>query len=106
MAARAADRPPRREPARRQVKDEREAVTEKREEPVPAITTVAEYTGQSAIRVAATQLGPRYSGSDAKRIVAEWVEFFASAPSAIQDLELVSRTPFNLLGRELSEGAE
>jgi len=71
-------------------------VTEKREEPVPAITTAAQYTGQSAVRVAATQLGPRYSGSDAKRIVDEWVEFFASGPSAIQDLELASRTPRRL----------
>jgi hypothetical protein len=42
-------------------------VTDKREEPALAITTVAEYTGQSAIRVAETQLGPRYSSSDAKR---------------------------------------
>ena len=71
-------------------------MTNKREEPVPAITTVAEYIGQSAIRVAATQLGPRYSSSEAKRILAEWVEFFASGPSAIQDLELVSRTPRRL----------
>ena len=65
-------------------------------QPVPVIKTVAEYAGQSAIRVAATQLGPRYSSSEAKRIVAEWVEFFASAPSPIQDLALVSRTPRRL----------
>jgi hypothetical protein len=65
-------------------------------ESVPVLTTVAEYAGQPAIRVAATQLGPRYSSSDAKRIVAEWVEFFASVPSPIQDLGLVSRTPNRL----------
>ena len=67
-----------------------------RVESVPDITTVAEYADQSAIRVAATQLGPRYSSSDAKRIVAEWVEFFASGPSQIQDLQFVSRTPKRL----------
>ena len=65
-------------------------------ESVPTITTVAEYAGQPAIRVAATQLGPRYSSSDAKRIVAEWVELFASGPSPIHDLGLVSRTPRRL----------
>jgi hypothetical protein len=71
-------------------------VPDNRVQSVPIITTVAEYAGQSAIRVAATQLGPRYSSSDAKRIVAEWVEFFASGASPIQDLGLVSRTPRRL----------
>jgi hypothetical protein len=75
---------------------ERDPVPDNSVESVPVITTVAEYAGQSAIRVAATQLGPRYSSSDAKRIVAEWVEFFASGPSPIQDLGLVSRTPSRL----------
>jgi len=65
-------------------------------EPVPIITTVAEYAGQSTIRVSATQLGPRYSSSDAKRIVAEWVEFLAAGPSPIRDLQFVSRTPRRL----------
>jgi len=60
------------------------------------ITTVAEYAGQLAIRVSATQLGYRYSSSDAKRIVSEWVEFLAAGPSPIQDLRFVSRTPKRL----------
>jgi hypothetical protein len=65
-------------------------------EQVPLITAVAEYAGQQAIRVSATQLGYRYSSSDARKIVAEWVEFLASGPSPIQDLQFVSRTPRRL----------
>jgi hypothetical protein len=63
---------------------------------IPLITTVAEYAGQSAIRLSATQLSPRYSSSDARRIVAEWVEFLAAGPSPIRDLRFVSRTPGRL----------
>lgn len=66
------------------------------DESVPVITTVAEYAGQPVIRVSATQLGPRYSSSDARRIVSEWVEFLASGPSPIEDLCFVSRTPRRL----------
>ena len=61
----------------------------------PIITTVAEYVGQAAIRVSATQLGVTYSRADAKRIVAEWCRFF-SRPSPILELHFTSRTPKRL----------
>jgi hypothetical protein len=63
----------------------------------PIITTVAEYAGQAAIRVSATQLGVAYSRADAKRIVAEWCQFFSSpSPSPILELHFTSRTPKRL----------
>lgn len=61
----------------------------------PIITTVAEYAGQAAIRVSATQLGLAYSRADAKRIVTEWCRFF-SRPSPILELHFTSRTPKRL----------
>ncbi len=44
----------------------------------------------------ATQLGFDYSATQAKRVVAEWVEFFSAGPSSIQELIFVSRTPKRL----------
>jgi hypothetical protein len=61
----------------------------------PIITTVAEYAGQVAVRVSATQLGVSYSRADATRIVAEWCRFFSS-PSPILELHFTSRTPKRL----------
>lgn len=66
------------------------------ESPAPQITTVAEYDGGPALRIAATQLDARYSATAAKRIVDEWCEFFASGPSGLVDLSFVSRTPRRL----------
>jgi hypothetical protein len=63
---------------------------------MPTITEVAEYRGQSAVRVAATQLGSKYSPSQARRVVAEWVDFLAAGPTQILDLHFVSRTPKRL----------
>jgi hypothetical protein len=60
------------------------------------ITTVSEYAGQSRLRISATQLGTRYTASQAKRIVSAWVEFFAAGPTPIEDLEFVTRTPKRL----------
>lgn len=48
------------------------------------------------MRVAATQLGKRYSTHQAKKIVDKWCEFFASGPTAIVDLAFTSRTPKRL----------
>lgn len=59
------------------------------------ITSVDEYSGETAIRLAATQLD-HVSASRARKIVEEWCEFFASGSSAIKDLEFVSRTPARL----------
>jgi hypothetical protein len=62
----------------------------------PLITTAAEYRGQPAVSVSATQLGSEYSRSQATKIVTEWVEFFSAGPSAIEELEFVTRTPRRL----------
>lgn len=63
---------------------------------VRAITRLAEYRGEAEVVVEATQLGSEYSQSEARRIVDEWAEFFASTPSPICDLRFVSRTPERL----------
>jgi hypothetical protein len=62
----------------------------------PTVTQVSEYEGQSVVRVSATQLSGRYTDAQAKRVVKEWVEFFASGPSPIRELEFVTRTPKRL----------
>ena len=59
------------------------------------IRTVAEYDGQPAIRLGATQLDGDYTRSEATRILAEWCEFFQQ-PSPITELQFVSRTPKRL----------
>lgn len=61
------------------------------------IERVHEYDGHSEVlRLRATQLGARYSASQARRVLQEWVDFFASGPSTIRDLRLVTRTPARL----------
>lgn len=59
-------------------------------------TRLDEYSGQAKVVLAVTQLAPEYSPSQAKRILGEWVEFFSSGPSPIEDLRLVTRTPKRL----------
>ncbi|MEU2348552.1 hypothetical protein [Modestobacter sp. NPDC049651] len=60
------------------------------------ITRLAEYQGETCVVVQVTQLGPEYSRTEARCIVDEWAEFFASGPSSIRDLRFVSRTPKHL----------
>ena len=60
------------------------------------ITRVSEYGGERAVRISATQLGTQYSATEARKIVSEWMEFFSSGPSPIEDLRFVSRTPKRL----------
>lgn len=60
------------------------------------ITTVGEYDGASTIRVSATQLGSRYSASDARKIVSQWCEFFSAGPTPLARLAFTSRTPKRL----------
>ncbi len=60
------------------------------------ITRLAEYEGQAAVVVAATQRGTDYSHSQARRIVKEWEEFFSSGPCPIRELHFVTRTPRRL----------
>lgn len=62
------------------------------------ITRVDEYAGEAEVVLLATQLEGRYSASQARRIVSEWVDFFSSGPSPIRDLRFVSRTPKRLFG--------
>jgi len=63
---------------------------------LPLVTEVAEYAGQPSILISATQLGLGYSQTAARRIVSEWMDFFASGPSPIRELEFTSRTPKRL----------
>lgn len=60
------------------------------------VTRVADYEGQAAVRVRATQLGTDYTDAQARRVVKEWEEFFSAGPSPIRELEFVSRTPKRL----------
>ncbi|MEV6285117.1 hypothetical protein [Kribbella sp. NPDC051770] len=63
---------------------------------VPVVTEVSEYAGQAVLKVSCTQLGTAYSAAQARRVVAEWVDFFQAGPSEIRELEFVSRTPKRL----------
>lgn len=67
-----------------------------RSQATPTVTRVAEYEGQAAVRVKATQLGTDYTDTQARRVVKEWEEFFSAGPSPIRELEFVSRTPKRL----------
>jgi hypothetical protein len=72
------------------------AVPDPRQPAVPLLTEVAEYAGEEAVAVSCTQLGTRYSATQARKVVDEWAEFFASGPSPILDLQFTSRTPKRL----------
>ena len=63
---------------------------------VPTITRLGEYAGEPVVRLAATQRGSDYSSTQARKVVTEWVEYFSSGPSPIQELRLVTRTPSRL----------
>jgi hypothetical protein len=63
---------------------------------VPRLTEVGEYTGQQSVAISCTQLGTRYSATEARKVVSAWVEFFESGPTAIRDLQFTSRTPKRL----------
>lgn len=62
----------------------------------PVITTVGEYGGGPIARISATQLGAEYTSRQAKKIVDEWCDFFASGPTPISKLAFTSRTPKRL----------
>ncbi|WP_380159616.1 hypothetical protein [Kineococcus sp. R86509] len=63
---------------------------------VATITRLSDYSGERLVRLAATQLGNAYSASAARKVVTEWVEYFSSGPSPIEELHLVTRTPRRL----------
>src|SRR5689334_9681017 len=62
---------------------------------VPVLTEASEYEGQSAIAVACTQLGSRYTPARARRIVDEWIELLG-LPLPLADLQFTTRTPKRL----------
>lgn len=64
-------------------------------EPRP-ITRLSEYAGEARVVLAATQLDGECSTTEARRVVAEWVEYLAAGPSPIQELTFVTRTPKRL----------
>lgn len=64
----------------------------------PVLRRVDQYVGQTAVRVAATQLDPgEFGGAERREILAEWIHFFANAPTKILHLDLVSRVTQELL---------
>jgi len=67
-----------------------------RREDVPILTEVANYAGQEVVKVSCTQLGTNHTAAQARRVVADWTDFFSSGPSAMRDLEFVTRTPKRL----------
>ncbi|MEV4686085.1 hypothetical protein [Microbacterium sp. LWH3-1.2] len=66
--------------------------------PVEVLWRVDQYTGQSAVRVQATQLETHEASSAARRTLFEdWVRFLSTAETNIVDLDLVSRVPQDLV---------
>ena len=61
----------------------------------PLLTEAAEYKGETAVVVACTQLGSKYSSSGAKRVLDGWVDLLLS-PTSITDLQFTTRTPHRL----------
>lgn len=66
------------------------------------VTDVADYTGEERIVLAPTQLsfdefGRDIPASRRKRIVDEWCDFLASAPTPIRSLRIASRAPKRLI---------
>ena len=68
-----------------------------RDEDVPRkVVEVREYEGETAIDLAATQLGSGYSETRKRQIVDEWVDLFESGPTPIRSLRFLTRTPKRL----------
>jgi hypothetical protein len=58
----------------------------------------AQYSGETAIAVTATQLDATVaSAAQRRRIYADWIQFFRTAPTHISRLQLRSRVPQELL---------
>ena len=55
----------------------------------------ADYRGEETIRVAATQ-NDDLTAAQARKLVAEWMDFFTSGPLPFTGLEFVTRTPRRL----------
>lgn len=63
---------------------------------LPQLTELSEYHGQEEVVISCTQLGPPYSATQAKKVVNQWVEFFAAGPTPIRDLQFTTHTPKRL----------
>jgi len=75
----------------------KDAAMPARDEDVPRkVVEVREYEGETAIDLAATQLGSGYSETRKRQIVDEWVTFFGSGPTPIRSLRFLTRTPKRL----------
>lgn len=55
-----------------------------------------EFQRAPSVAVSCTQLGTPYTAVQARRVVDNWIEFFASGPTPIRDLQFTSRTPKRL----------
>lgn len=57
-----------------------------------------QYTGQTIVNIAATQLDGKVSGpAEGRRVLAEWIRFLSNSATNITQLRFVSRVPQELL---------
>jgi len=54
--------------------------TAMRRDDVPILTEVGDYAGQEALKVSCTQLGTNHTAAQARRVVADWMDFFSCGP--------------------------
>lgn len=62
----------------------------------PIITTVTEYDGSGEACIACTQLAGRYSDSEGRKILREWIAFLCENPDEFYALHFNSRVPQGL----------
>lgn len=64
---------------------------------IPTLWRADQYSGQTSVRIAATQ-HPAITGAvERRKILAEWIQFLAHTPTNIQHLDFVSRVSQELL---------
>ncbi len=61
--------------------------------PAKIIHTVAEYDGSEQCRISCTQLQARYSDSECRRILKDWIHFLKTNPTAFRALHFNSHVP-------------
>lgn len=59
----------------------------------PVITTVSEYDGSGKSCIACTQLAGRYSDSESKKILRDWIAFLRENPDEFQTLHFNTKVP-------------
>lgn len=77
----------------------RKSVVALERDPSHPVWRVDQYHGQARLDVAATGLAARgvAKPSEQRRILREWIDFFAGGPTGVRHLNLVSRVPQELL---------